>query len=394
LNNSIKNNLKAFKALIAFKKLNTESRKIVFYAEDIQSQNYFLGLVKELLVHFDEEICYLTSDPVDTIFLTEKNYKKLNVFYIGDGIIRTWLFSSLEADLMIMTMPDIETFHIKRSKVYNVHYLYIFHALVSTHSNYRLGAFNSYDTIFCTGKQQMLEIRKTEDEYGLNKKNLHKDGYRPLEYLINESHAYTKNSIKKTSVLIAPSWGSNNILELCIENLLDVLLKSDMKITLRPHPMTIRNNFKQLKELEKKYQNKENLCIQTNVANRDILFHSDILITDWSGIGMEYGLGLQKPVIYIDTPKKNNNPEFNKINLIPIEVKIRSEIGSILKINEIKNINYHILEILKLHNPSNILKLREKYVYMKKNSVNKSARRVLSIANANRSRNINNHLDV
>lgn len=388
--NLIKKNLIAYKGLNKFKRLPSESRKIVFYAEDIQSQNYFSGLLEELLINFDEEVCYLTSDPEDTIFLIEKNHKKLNAFYIGSGIIRTWFFASLEADLLVMTMPDIETFHIKRSKIYNVHYLYIFHAMVSTHSNYRLGAFNSYDTIFCTGKQQMLEIRKTEEFYDLNKKNLYMDGYRPLEYLINENQSHNKKNISDTSVLIAPSWGKNTIIDLCIDNLLNIILKSGMQVTLRPHPMTIRNNFEKLNELKKTYRNNKNFNIQINVDNRDILFDSHILITDWSGIGMEYGLGLQKPVIYIDTPKKNNNPESNSINLIPIEVQVRSEIGSIVPISEIDNINIHISNAINSYNPDSILALRKKYVFMKEKPVYKSASRLLCIANANRSRNLNN----
>jgi YidC/Oxa1 family membrane protein insertase len=386
----IKNFLKSYKGLREFKKLNSVSRKIVFYAEDMQSQNYLIDLLKELLVNFDEEVCYLTSDPEDSIFKLNASYKKLNIFYIGDGFFRTWLFATIETDLMIMTMPDIETFHLKRSKVYDVHYLYIFHAMVSTHSNYRLGAFDSYDTIFCTGKQQMLEIRKTEEFYDLKKKNLYMDGYRPLEYLLDESHGYMKTTSKKIMILIAPSWGANNIFELCIEKLLDSLLKSEVEIILRPHPMTIRHSFDHLKKLKEQYHEKENLLIQTDITNRDPLFNSDVLITDWSGIGMEYGLGLLKPVIYIDTPKKNNNPEFNKINLKPIEVQIRSEIGSIVEMNDLDNINSHINDVIRSYDPNHIIKIREKYVFMKENSIYKSARRVLSIANSNRSRNKKN----
>jgi YidC/Oxa1 family membrane protein insertase len=216
------------------------------------------------------------------------------------------------------------------------------------------------------------------------------DGYRPLEYLINENQSFNKKNILNTSVLIAPSWGKNTIIDLCIDNLLNVILKSGMQVTLRPHPMTIRNNFEKLNELKKTYCSNQNFNIQLNVDNRDILFDSDILITDWSGIGMEYGLGLQKPVIYIDTPKKNNNPESNSINLIPIEVQVRSEIGSIVPINEIDNINIHISNSINSYNPDSILELRKKYVFMKEKPVYKSARRLLSIANANRSRNLSN----
>lgn len=372
--------------MVEFNKLNSEFRKIVFYAEDIQSQNYLLDLVKELLTTFNEDVCYLTSCHEDTIFFEKKKYPKLRAFYIGSGFVRTWMFINLKADLMIMTMPDIENFHIKKSKVSQVHYLYIFHALVSTHSNYRKAAFDSYDTIFCTGKQQMQEIRETEKYYGLARKNLYRDGYRPLEYLIKENRSFQKGASNKLKILIAPTWGENNILEHCIFQLLDALIDLKIEIYLRPHPMTIRNNYNQIHELRLKYKENSNLYIQENSAERNILFESDLLITDWSGIGIEYGLGLEKPVIYIDIPKKNNNPDHDKINITPMEVKIRSEIGKVVKQNEIQEIEYIIQDILNTYDKKKISSIRKKYVFMKESSLHKSAQRVVTIANALRYR--------
>ena len=390
MKNFIKNNYVALKSVIAFKRLQSKSRKIVFYAEDAQSQNFLFDLAKELLVKFDQEVCYLTSDIDDSILSLQKDYTNLHPFYIGSGFFRTWLFTSLEADLMVMTMPDLETFHLKRSAVYDVHYLYIFHALVSTHSVYRLGAFNSYDTVFCVGPHQIKEIRQTEKFYNLNKKNIFRDGYRPLEYLINENNKFNTKLSKQLNILIAPSWGSNNIFEHCIDTLLDTLLESDMHVTIRPHPMTIRHHGKNLAKLKDAYRHKENFKIQVNIENRDMLFNSDLLITDWSGIGIEYGIGLKKPVIYIDTPKKINNPDADKIKLIPIETEIRSEIGKIVKIDDLHNINNFIFELLQTYDKSKILEIQEKYLFTKTNSLNKSAKRILSIANANQSRNYKN----
>ena len=66
---------------------------------------------------------------------------------------------------MIMTMPDLETFHIKRSKSHPVHYIYMFHSMVSTHLVYRKSAFDNYDTIFCVGEHHLDEIQNTEKYY-------------------------------------------------------------------------------------------------------------------------------------------------------------------------------------------------------------------------------------
>jgi hypothetical protein len=390
--NFFKNNYSALKSAIAFKRLKPQSRKIVFYAEDAQSQNFLFDLAKELLVKFDQEVCYLTSDVDDSILSLQEKYTNLHAYFIGDGFLRTWMFTSLEADLMIMTMPDLETFHLKRSAIYNVHYLYVFHALVSTHSAYRLGAFDSYDTIFCVGPHQIKEIRQTERLYNLNKKNIFRDGYRPLEYLMNENNQFNKKPSKRLSILIAPSWGPNNIFEHCMETLLDILLELEIQLTIRPHPMTIRHHKKKLAMLNNLYQHKENFCMQINIHNREILFQSDMLITDWSGIGIEYGIGLKKPIIYIDTPKKIHNPDADKINLTPIETEIRSEIGKIVKIDDLSNIESYIYELLKKYDEDKIIETKEKYLFAKKNSLNKSAKRIISIANANQSRNNKNKL--
>ena len=40
------------------------------------------------------------------------------------------------------------------------------------------------------------------------------------------------------------------------------------------------------------------------MGESDSLFDSHVMITDWSGAGMDYGMGLEKPVLYIDVPPK------------------------------------------------------------------------------------------
>ena len=75
---------------------------------------------------------------------------------------------------MVMTMPDLETFYVKRSKIYPVHFVYIFHSLSSTHYIYRKTAFDNFDTIFCTGNYQIIEIQEREKKFNLEKKKISK----------------------------------------------------------------------------------------------------------------------------------------------------------------------------------------------------------------------------
>ena len=54
------------------------------------------------------------------------------------------------------------------------------------------------------------------------------------------------------------------------------------------------------------------------------------MITDWSGAAIEYAFTLERPVLFIDVPKKIHNPDYEKIPQIPIEISIRDKIGEII----------------------------------------------------------------
>ena len=121
------------------------------------------------------QICYVTSAEDDPI-LSNQN-KRIRSFYIGLGTARINFFLELKAEVLVMTMPDLGIYQIKRSRVYPVHYVYVFHSINSTHRNYRKSAFDHFDSIFCVGRHQIEEIRATESVYNLNPKNLVEHGY-------------------------------------------------------------------------------------------------------------------------------------------------------------------------------------------------------------------------
>ena len=164
-----------WKELNFFEKLSNFERSIVFYAENKASMNHFKLLISELTEKMNLEICYVTSVKNDPILISKN--KKIKSFYIGDGIARTKFFLNLTAKILIMDMPDLDIFHIKRSKVYPVHYIYLFHSMFSIHSYLREHAIDNYDTIFCVGKHHENEIKETEKFYKLKEKILVPYGY-------------------------------------------------------------------------------------------------------------------------------------------------------------------------------------------------------------------------
>ena len=173
-----------------FESLDQKEKSIVFYSENENSRFIFKSLIDKLINIYNCNICYITSDKDEPI-LNESN-KKIKTFCIGDGIARTKFFLNLKADILIMTMPDLETFHIKRSKIYPVHYVYIFHAMLSTHLVYQKKAFDHFDTIFCVGNYHIEEIQSREKIYNLKPKTLIQFGYNHLDNLIEK---YSKKEI-------------------------------------------------------------------------------------------------------------------------------------------------------------------------------------------------------
>ena len=89
------------------------------------------------------------------------------------------------------------------------------------------------------------------------------------------------------------------------------------------------------------------------------------MISDWSGTSLEYAFAFERPVIFIDVPKKILNPNWSDIMAEPIEISIRDKICHIVSPNNLQE----ILELIRIlgKNTQDISKLikqtREKTVY-------------------------------
>ena len=110
----------------------------------------------------------------------------------------------MDAECFVLTMPDLNTFHLKKSK-HTREYIYLFHAFSSTHLQYNEQAFDAYDTVFCVGPHHEAEIRKREQMYRLPAKNLIPVGYPRMDSIFQKNQHY-KKQFNQTTVLIAPTW--------------------------------------------------------------------------------------------------------------------------------------------------------------------------------------------
>ena len=329
-----------------FEKLPDFERSIVFYAENRASMDYFGSLISELTEKMNIQICYVTSVKDDPI-LDSKNQRIL-AFYIGDGTVRTKFFLTLKARILVMDMPDLDQFHIKRSKIYPVHYVYLFHSMFSIHSYLRKGAIDNYDTIFCVGPHHVNEVRETEKIYELKPKNLVKYGFGRLDTLLQKKENFQiTNSDTKDLIIIAPTYGDNNLLEKCGIKLIEILLKSNFRVILRPHLRTLKNSTKLIGSINEKFKKNPNFILEKGDIPFDSYHNSKCMISDWSGISLEYAFIFERPVIFIDVPKKVLNPNSSDISLEPIEISIRKKIGHVVSPNNLEEIPLIIKDLEK-----------------------------------------------
>lgn len=311
------------------------NKHLVFYSESNGFYKYFKGFIEFILEHTNMTIHYITSDPNDQIFELEKEQPRIRGYYIGENKLIT-LMMKMDADVVVMTMPDLENYHIKRSYIRDdIEYVNVSHGMGSNNLTFRKGALDHFDSVFCAGIHQKIEIEQQEAVYDLPQKVCVEVGY-PLIDDMRKNYANTehiKNVRKK--ILVAPSWQKDNIIDSCLEELLDVLSQTDCEIIVRPHPQEVRLKKEYMDTLKKKYE-PLGIEIQTDFTSNNPVMEADLLITDWSDISWEYAFTTLRPVMYINTPMKVMNPEWQKIEYPPLNISLREQLGKSLDVNQLE----------------------------------------------------------
>lgn len=364
--NTIKLFVREYRDLRALlREQNHGTRMLIFYSEGAIFYQYYELLIEEILRISRLDICYITSDPHDPIFRHPN--KRIHSFYINRFLVAA--FSRLNAVMVIMTITDLETHHLKRSP--NVaEYIYLFHAMISTHLAYLETAFDYYDTIFCVGPHHVQEIQEAEALRALKPKTLVEAGYPRLEKIYHDHHALSSTYARETplpqkTILIAPTWGRHVILTTCIAELISLLGNTEYRVFIRPHPEFIKRDQSTMRKIASLLLKTPNIQLETDLLSDKNLHEADILITDHSGIAFEYAFGTERPVLFIDTPLKIRNPAYQKLKREPMEITLRNIVGVSVALHDIARIPSLIGDFLNKRElfAEQIRNHREKYVF-------------------------------
>lgn len=349
-----------------FRKLADEAKRVVLYAEHEGYQNYFEGLINELINSRQQSICYVTSDPDDPVLHNER--PRQHTFYINK--LLPYFLQSVKCRVMVMTMPDLGCFHLKRS-LNPVHYVYLFHSMVSTHMMYRAAAFDHYDSILCVGPHHLSEIRANEQKNKLPAKELVEAGYYRLERIHNDCRRQLRvakdsgRARKQTTILVAPSWGPDHLLATCGVEVIRLLLAEQYRVIVRPHSETVRREPELIASLDSEFNHNPDFELELSVAGDESLLSADLLVCDLSGVALEYALATERPVLFIDVPYKIKNDNYHDLGIEPIELALRNQIGEVMSPDKLSQMPMTIKRMLA--NPADyrvkLAELREKLVF-------------------------------
>ena len=236
----------------------------------------------------------------------------------------------------------------------------------------RKHALDYFDTVFASNDISYRELKEQEKQYGLTPRNIVKYGFCLIDNMIREyeSQPVIENEVK--TILIAPSWQEDNLLDLCIDQILDQLLGKGYHIIVRPHPQYVRHCYEKLELLKQRYAQYDDFTLQTDFSSNDTVFNADILMTDWSGIAYEYSFATLKPSLFIDTPMKVMNPDYKEIDVVPFDIEIRNQIGLSVSVDHLEELDSVVRKLLysEDYQKENMKALRDKYLY----NVSKSAK--------------------
>ena len=293
-------------------------KDIVFF---IESKNYlafsipYLNILKKL--NLSIEIYSLEN-------ISIPNFHDLNIKVFNSKNELNKNLLGLECKNFFTTTPGIGNIYFPKSKVFPKNnrpkYFYFFHSLVSPNENYIENSFKGFDYILSPN-----EIITNQLYFLINEKKtfVHTVGYQYLNLGSKVINTDTKN------VLLAPSWGINNLFSEIhrsnLNNLIEKLISNNLKVYVRPHPMDI--------EVLNVFENYENIELYLKEKVNHTNF--DFVITDWSGISLEYFYARHKPVGFVNTEKKKRRKLGKKErNIELIENKIIEKIGPKIDLNQ------------------------------------------------------------
>ncbi|MBP5492461.1 MAG: CDP-glycerol glycerophosphotransferase family protein [Clostridiales bacterium] len=279
---------------------DAETLPLVIFSDDKRYWPVFEPVCRELDSRgFD--VVYMTASEDDPAL--KNTYSHISAQFIGDGNRAFAKLNFLNATILLSTTPGLDVYQWKRSK--NVkYYVHMLHTPTEL-TTYRMFGTDYYDALLLSGQYQIDDARNLEKLRDLPAKELVLIGNPYLDVKAEQFEKAPKAEPHGRTVLLAPSWGSNSILNLYGSRVIRILLETGYHVILRPHPQSFKSEKPLLDSLMAEFPESEQLEWNRDTDNFAVLNRSDIMISDFSGVIFDFAFIFDKPVIcaYTDFDK-------------------------------------------------------------------------------------------
>lgn len=338
------------------KTISQNRNNIIFFSEGNHHYTHLKPFINFYLK--EQHVIYITLSKNDSCANIDN--KNFSFFYLDSFFFLNLFFKTISNSLIFTSLPDLGKLYFKKYPNNKNTFIYIFHSLASVHIQYNHDAFKEYDIIFCAGPHHFNELTNLKEKYQLKYIKLIKYGYPLIENI-------SKNEIKpnKNKILIASTWGDNSITNtVAIELIQNLIKEKKYKIIFRPHVMSFKKDYSKLNEIKKKFLNSKFFEFDNSNSSDKSLVYSELLITDWGSTSADFYIGLNKPVIFVNTDMKIKNKFYKEIDLNAFEIDIRNKIDKPINLNDLKKISEKVAKKIFEHENTNFREeLISKYIY-------------------------------
>ena len=244
-----------------------------------------------------QRVLYLTASEDDPAL--EQPYQHVKAEFAGKGNRAYARMNMIRAEVVLSSTPGLDVYQWKRSRDVKW-YVHIPHQ-ISDLTSYRMFGIDYYDAILLTGAFQRRRIRMLEKLRNLPEKELPVVGLTYLDTMLARVQAEEPVRNEHPVILVAPSWGKSSIFHKYGDKIFDVLLKTDYRVIIRPHPQSFVSETELMESFMAKYPDSDRLSWDRSNDNYEVLRQADLLISDYSGVMIDFSFVFGKPVIYADT---------------------------------------------------------------------------------------------
>lgn len=352
---------------------------IVIYSEGNKYFHIFEPVILELI---EKKIpcTYVTSDKNDNATKIESEY--FNVIVPGNDLVTISFMNKIKCDIVLATTPHLDIYMWKKSKKVK-RYIHLFHAPTGV-DYYEKYALSFYDAIMSVGDFTHIGQDYLDKKRNLPLKEYYSVGNTYYDKMVNDA-ASIKRTTNDTTILYAPTWGleRSSFFKTGKKFVYD-LLKAGYTVIFRPHPQFYTSHKEELQNFLDTVKDNKNFILSNEPSPLIALTNSDLMISDYSGVVLDYAYLYQRPILLSTSTTSSNGYEAEELPIeFSFDEKAIQTLGHELSLEESADICKTVDRFLKNKNEvkDQIIEFRNSNLFNFGNAGKKAAEVLIAIEN-------------